>query len=263
MADDSGLVVDALDGRPGVRSARYAGEHATDQANLGKLLGEMREVPPASRTPRFACAVAVALPGGEGATFTGSVEGKIAQDPRGDGGFGYAPVPGFLDTLFQPFLYLRQPPSGPNSMTLKERLESDLKTAMRSGDTLRRSVIRLLRSELHNQEIASQSELDDEGVVRVLSRQAQQRRDSIEAYRSGNRQDLVDRETDELRVILEYLPAQMTRDEIEGLVRQVIADTGAESARDMGKVMGALMPQVAGKAEGREVSSIVRDLLGA
>ena len=148
-------------------------------------------------------------------------------------------------------------------MTLKERLDSDLKTAMRSGDTLRRSVIRLLRSELHNQEIASQSELDDQGVVRVLSRQAQQRRDSIEAYRSGNRQDLVDRETDELRVILEYLPAQMTRDEIEGLVRRVIADTGAEGPRDMGKVMGALMPQVAGKAEGREVSSIVRGLLGA
>ena len=147
-------------------------------------------------------------------------------------------------------------------MTLKARLESDVKTAMRSGDTLRRSVIRLLRSEVHNQEIAAKTELDDEGVIRVLSRQAQQRRDSIEAYKSGNRQDLVDKEAAELEIILEYLPAQMTRDEIQELVRKVIADTGAEGPGDIGRVMGALMPQVAGKAEGREVSSIVRDLLG-
>jgi hypothetical protein len=148
-------------------------------------------------------------------------------------------------------------------MTLKARLESDVKTAMRSGDTLRRSVIRILRSEIHNQEIAAKAELDDEGVIRVLSRQAQQRRDSIEAYKSGNRQDLVDRETDELHIILEYLPAQMTRDEIQELVRKAIADTGAEGPPDIGRVMGVLMPQVAGKAEGREVSSIVRDLLGS
>jgi uncharacterized protein YqeY len=147
-------------------------------------------------------------------------------------------------------------------MTLKARLESDVKTAMRSGDTLRRSVIRILRSEVHNQEITAKAELDDEGVIRVLSRQAQQRRDSIEAYKSGNRQDLVDKEAAELEIILEYLPAQMTRDEIQELVRKVIADTGAEGPGDIGRVMGALMPQVAGKAEGREVSSIVRDLLG-
>jgi hypothetical protein len=147
-------------------------------------------------------------------------------------------------------------------MTLKSRLESDLKTAMRSGDTLRRSVIRLLRSEVHNQEIAAQDELDDQGVIGVLSRQAQQRRDSIEAFKSGNRQDLADKESGELEIILEYLPAQLTREEIEKLVRKVIADTGAEGPRDIGKVMGALMPQVAGKAEGREVSSVVRELLG-
>jgi hypothetical protein len=148
-------------------------------------------------------------------------------------------------------------------MTLKSRLESDLKTAMRSGDTLRRSVIRLLRSEVHNQEIAAQTELDDQGVIGVLSRQAQQRRDSIEAFKSGNRQDLADNESGELEIILEYLPAQLTREEIEELVRKVIADTGADGPREIGKVMGALMPQVAGKAEGREVSSIVRQLLGS
>ena len=148
-------------------------------------------------------------------------------------------------------------------MPLKARLEEDLKAAMRSGDALRRSVIRLLRSEAHNQEIAAQAELDEDGMIRVLSRQAQQRRDSIEAYTSGNRQDLADKEAAELEIILEYLPMQMTRDEIEGLVRKVVEETGAQGPRDMGRVMGAVMPQVAGKAEGREVSAIVRELLGS
>lgn len=92
LADDSGLVVDALDGRPGVRSARYAGDHATDRENLDKLLGEMLGIPPGRRTARFECAMALALPEREMAVFTGSVEGSIASEPAGDGGFGYDPV---------------------------------------------------------------------------------------------------------------------------------------------------------------------------
>jgi len=148
-------------------------------------------------------------------------------------------------------------------MTLKARFESDLKASMRSGDILRRSVIRLLRSEVHNQEIAAQTDLDDQGVIQVLSRQAQQRRDSIEAYRNAGRQDLVDKEADELQIILGYMPTQMTRDEIQALVRKVITETGAQGPHDIGKVMGALMPKVAGKAEGREVNSVVRDQLGS
>ena len=92
LADDSGLEVDALDGRPGVLSARYAGDGATDEANLRLLLSEMRGVPPGMRTARFRCAVAVALGGREIATFAGSVDGSIALAPAGDGGFGYDPV---------------------------------------------------------------------------------------------------------------------------------------------------------------------------
>ena len=148
-------------------------------------------------------------------------------------------------------------------MKLKAKFESDLKASMRSGDILRRSVIRLLRSEVHNQEIAAQTDLDDQGVIQVLSRQAQQRRDSIEAYRNAGRQDLVDKEADELQIILGYMPTQMTRDEIQALVRKVITETGAQGPHDIGKVMGALMPKVAGKAEGREVNSVVRDQLGS
>lgn len=146
-------------------------------------------------------------------------------------------------------------------MPLQTRLQEDLKQAMRNKDALRRSVLRYLRSEIHNAEITRQKELDDEGVLAVLSRQAQQRRDSIEAYESANRQDLVERERGELAVILEYLPQQLTRTEIDELVEQAIAETGASGPGDMGKVMGRLMPQVRGRAEGREVSAAASDAL--
>lgn len=146
-------------------------------------------------------------------------------------------------------------------MTMKTRLSDDLKQAMRAKDTLRRDVIRYLRSEVRNQEIRDQKELDDAGVIQVLSRQAQQRRDSIEVYRDADRQDLVDKEEGELSVILSYMPQQMTQEEIAALVRQVVAEVGASGPADMGKVMGAIMPQVRGKAEGREVNAIVQQTL--
>ena len=140
-------------------------------------------------------------------------------------------------------------------MSIQARMQEDIKQAMRARDVLRRSVLRYLRSEIHNAEIAQQKELDDEGVLAVLSRQAQQRRDSIEAYEGANRQDLVEREKGELAIILEYLPQQLTRAEIDSLVEQAIAETGASGPADMGKVMGRLMPQVRGRAEGRDVSA--------
>ena len=144
---------------------------------------------------------------------------------------------------------------------MKSRLDDDLRQAMRNRDTVRRDVIRYLRSEIRNQEIRVQKDLDDEGVVQVLSRQAQQRRDSIEAFAEANRADLVEKEQAELAIIMEYLPQQMTRDEISELVQQVVADVGAAGPGDMGKVMSQIMPQVRGRAEGREVSSIVMDTL--
>ena len=146
-------------------------------------------------------------------------------------------------------------------MTMKERLDEDLKQAMRSRDTARRDVIRYLRSEIRNQEIRVQEDLDDDGVLQVLTRQAQQRRDSIEAFSDANRTDLVEKEESELAIIMEYMPQQMTRDEISALVQQVIAEVGAAGPGDMGKVMSQIMPQVRGRAEGREVSSIVMETL--
>ena len=139
-------------------------------------------------------------------------------------------------------------------MTLKETLQDDLKTAMRSGDVMRRSVIRMLRSEIHNREIESRSELDDAATIQLLGRQAQQRRDSIEAFEHAERDDLVQKERAELAVIMGYLPQQLTGDELLEIVRGSIEQVGAAGPQDMGKVMGAVMPKVRGRAEGREVN---------
>ena len=146
-------------------------------------------------------------------------------------------------------------------MSLRSRLEQDLRDSMRRGDAPRRSVMRYLRAEIHNEEIASQTELEDDAITRVLGRQAQQRRDSIEAYAKGNRQDLVDKEKAELAIILEYLPEQMSAEEVAKLVQKAIDEVGAIGPQDMGKVMGQVMPQVSGRAEGRQVSAIVQELL--
>ncbi len=148
-------------------------------------------------------------------------------------------------------------------MTLKSRLDDDLKGAMRSGDSLRRNVIRYLKSQVHNQEIADQSELDDDGVLRVLTRQAQQRRESIRAFEEGGRADLVDKESAELEIIMEYLPRRLTEAEVRELVDQAVDEAGAQGPGDMGKVMGRLMPRVQGRAEGREVSAMVSEVLRA
>ncbi|MDA0770028.1 MAG: aspartyl-tRNA amidotransferase [SAR202 cluster bacterium Casp-Chloro-G4] len=146
-------------------------------------------------------------------------------------------------------------------MPLKEQLNNDLKDAMRSGDTERRSTIRFLLSAIHNDEIAKQTELDDDGIIQVLTKQAQQRRDSITAFQGANRQDLVDKEQSELELIAAYLPEQMSEDEVRGIVQQVLTDTGASGPQDMGKVMGQLMPKVRGKADGKMVSNMVNQML--
>lgn len=146
-------------------------------------------------------------------------------------------------------------------MTVKETLDIDLKDAMRQKDAIRRTVIRSLLSEIHNQEIEDHKGLDDDGAIRVLAKQAQQRRDSIEAFGLAERDDLVQKEKAELAIILGYLPQQLTPDEVTDIVRASIEQVGAEGPQDMGKVMGAIMPQVRGRAEGREVNRIVTEML--
>ena len=146
-------------------------------------------------------------------------------------------------------------------MTIKTKLEEDLKDAMRSGDTLRRSVIRLIRSAIKNEEIALQRDLGDEDILKVLNRQAKQRRDSIEAFTQGNRLDMAQKEQDEVSVILEYLPKQLSTDEITDLVKKKIREIGAEDIGDIGRIMSQMMPELQGKASGRDVKDIAARLL--
>ena len=149
-------------------------------------------------------------------------------------------------------------------MSLRQRLDEDVKQAMRDKDEVRRDALRYIRSEIHNQEIASQTTLDDdEGVSAVLSKQAQQRRESIEAFKEAGREDLVKKEEGDLAVILEYLPQQLTSEEIRELAREAIQAAGASGPADMGKVMGQLIPQTRGRAEGREVSEVVKEILAS
>ena len=149
-------------------------------------------------------------------------------------------------------------------MGLKERLDEDLKKAIREQDALRRTVLRTVRSEVHNEEIALQKSLDDDdGIIGVISRQVRQRRESIYEFRKGQREDLVEREEAELAVLLDYLPSQLTPEELTVLVQGVIQDMGVQGPGDKGKVMGRLMPQVKGKADGSAVNEVVTKLLEA
>ena len=132
---------------------------------------------------------------------------------------------------------------------------------MRNKDASKRTVIRTLMSAIKNAEIDSQSELDDDGIIIVFTKQAQQRKDSIEAYQKAERQDLVDNEKAELDFISQFLPAQMSEEEIQKLVDKVINELNATNPSDMGKVMGKLMPQIKGKADGKLVNSIVSSKL--
>lgn len=146
-------------------------------------------------------------------------------------------------------------------MALTDQLQGDLHQAMRARDAIRVSVIRLLRSSIGYQEKETQKPLVDAEVLELISRQVRQRRESIEMYQKGHRQDLVDKETAELAILQEYLPAQLSEEELSELVQQVIAEVGATGAKDKGHVMGRMMPQVRGKAEGGAVNQVVTRLL--
>ncbi len=147
------------------------------------------------------------------------------------------------------------------NMALEERLRSDLAEAAKKRDIARRSVIRLVLAGKKNAEKAKGVLLDDSGIIDVIAKEVRQHRESIAEFSKGKRQDLVDKEEAELAVLLEYLPKQMSRDEIVSVARSVIEQIGAHGPRDKGKVMAQLMPEVRGKADGREVSDVVSELL--
>ena len=147
-------------------------------------------------------------------------------------------------------------------MTLKGQIQDDMKTAMKAGDKDRLKVVRLIIAAIKQIEIDQRTELDDAAVLGVLNKMVKQRRDSIEQFRNGGRDDLADIEQDEISVIENYLPEQMSDEELDAMVNAAISETGAESIRDMGKVMGAIKAKAEGRADMAAVGAKVKSILG-
>jgi len=150
-------------------------------------------------------------------------------------------------------------------MSLKEQLANDLTDALRQGDDTRKSTIRMLMSAISTEEVAGaeRRELGDEEMLKVVARQVKQRRDSIEEFKKAGRNELADKEAAELQILQAYMPEQAGREEIETEARRVIAEIGATGPQDKGKVMQAIMPRLAGRAEGRDINEVVTQQLSA
>lgn len=147
-------------------------------------------------------------------------------------------------------------------MELRSRIEADTKDALKSGAKDKLSTLRMLNAALKNKQIDKRRTLTEEEVLETARTLIKQRRDSIEQFAKGGRQDLVDKETSEIAVLEVYLPKQLTREELEIMVRDAIAQSGAQGAKDMGKVMKTLVPAVGGRADGKLVSELVKNALG-
>jgi hypothetical protein len=149
-------------------------------------------------------------------------------------------------------------------MSLKQTISADLKVAMKAGDAIRRDTLRMLEMMIKNSEIEKKKKeegLNDAEVIEVLSRAVKQRKDSVEQYEKGGRQDLADKEKKEIEIISAYLPEQLGEEKIREIIKDVIAKTGATGKADMGKVMGAAMGQLKGQADGNMVKKIVEEAL--
>jgi uncharacterized protein len=146
-------------------------------------------------------------------------------------------------------------------MQLRERLQAEMKQAMKSREALRLSVIRMVISAVKNRDIELRRELNDSEITETIVTLCKQRRESIRLFREAGRQELVDKEEAELALLLEFLPQQLTREELASLVEKAIAETSASGGKDMGKVMKHLIPSVSGRADGKLVSEVVKEKL--
>ncbi len=144
---------------------------------------------------------------------------------------------------------------------LAQRLEEDMKTSLRAGNAIRVSTIRLARAAIHNTEIERGRPLTDDEIRDVLSKEAKRRREAIEMFAKGRRDDLVAKESLELAILTEYLPAALSAEELRTVVAEAIAQVQAKGRKDIGKVMGVVMPRVKGKADGQTVNRIVQEML--
>jgi len=146
-------------------------------------------------------------------------------------------------------------------MTIKEQLMEELKIAMREKDVIRKNAVQNARTAILQIEKDKRIELDDEGIIEIISKMVKKLKDAIPEFEKGGRQDLVDNNNREVEVLSKYLPEQLTEEELTAIIKEVIAETAAESMKDMGKVMSGVMQKAKGKADGGMINKIVKELL--
>lgn len=146
-------------------------------------------------------------------------------------------------------------------MSLKEKLAEDLKTAMKNKDIVRKNVVQMVRAGVLQVEKDNKVTLDDEGILEVIAKQLKQRRDSLPDYEKSGREDLIAELKAEMDVLMEYLPEQLTEDELRVIVEEAVTQTGASSMKDMGKIMSSVMPKVKGRADGKMINEIAKAIL--
>jgi len=147
-------------------------------------------------------------------------------------------------------------------MALKQHIQAEMVAAMKAGDKIKTDVLRMLKAAILKQEVSGErKEASDEEILEIINREIKQRRDSAEQFKAGNRFELAEKEEKEIDVLLEYMPKQLTEEEIVQIAKETIAEVGAKSKADTGRVMGAIMPKVKGKADGTVVNRVVSALL--
>lgn len=146
-------------------------------------------------------------------------------------------------------------------MALKDKINADMKKALRAGDKAKLSTLRMLISEIKNAEIAKRKELDDEGILEVIGKEVKRRKEAMAEFEKGGREDLRDKERIEAQILQEYLPPQLSEEEIRRIVAQTVEESGAASIKEIGKVMALVMPKVKGRADGKLVSELVKAAL--
>jgi hypothetical protein len=146
-------------------------------------------------------------------------------------------------------------------MSLKEKLMEDLKVSMRNKDSIRKNTIIMVRAAIKQIEVDERIELGDERILEIISKQLKEKKNAIEDFKKGERQDLVDLTEKEIEILLEYLPKQLTEDEVEKIVLETIDEVNAESIKDIGLVMKSVMPKVKGRTDGNTVNKIARKIL--
>lgn len=146
-------------------------------------------------------------------------------------------------------------------MSLKQKLQEDLKASMKNKDTVRKSVVTLIRASIKQYEVDNRVELDEEGIIDIISKQLKQRRDGLIEFKKANREDLVSETEAEIEVLKEYLPRQLSEEELNEIIKHTISEVGATSIKDMGKIMSAMMPKVKGRADGKLINELVKNNL--